>query len=660
MPSPDSGTDAEATSFDRLPKLSLRGLALTLLALRTIDDGVPDAAALGVLHDHRRHHPFASRAEAVNACLPDAAPEDAALLALGSALDLSLLELISVALAVAVEEIAEVGRAMAHLQAPFGGSRPTLGLLVAAFGDLAPQGRGPVELLSAGVAAQSGLLVPVGEQLPLPERSISVPLPLCLALRGQACTFPGVSVDVDAAARVPLPPSILRVAHRHADALASSSQRALVLRTGSPAEGRAVAAAIARAQGRTAAFIETDRIAGLTPWLLLRNLLPVFTFDLGPGERRTLPMLAFYPGPALAVTGPDGAIATASGTAMSWSLPVPSADERRTLWELALGDADLADRLARDHRHGSGRIAHLGRLAHHRCAVEGRDRPSGDDVTAASWMGEGAGLDGLAHPLQATIPDEALVVTTSLRADLELLLERCRARDRLAEGLGPSSTARYTPGVRALFVGPSGTGKTLAAGWLATRLGLPLFRVDLASVTSKYIGETEKNLAQLLARAEHAEVVLLFDEADSIFGKRTDVKEANDRFANSQTNYLLQRIETFEGITLLTSNSQGRFDSAFTRRLDVVLDFPSPGPEERRALWQSHLGTGHSVSARQLDQLAALADVEGGQIRNAVLAAAVFAQSARRPIEQLDVLRGLASEYKKLGRQPPHQLKYER
>jgi SpoVK/Ycf46/Vps4 family AAA+-type ATPase len=149
----------------------------------------------------------------------------------------------------------------------------------------------------------------------------------------------------------------------------------------------------------------------------------------------------------------------------------------------------------------------------------------------------------------------------------------------------------------------------------------------------------------------------LFDEADSMFGKRTDVKEANDRFANAQTNYLLQRIETFEGIALLTSNSQARFDAAFTRRIDVVLEFASPGPQERCALWESHLGSGHSLSVRQIHQLAALVDVEGGQIRNAVLAAAVFARWATRPIEHADVVRGLASELKKVGKTLPHQLK---
>ena len=162
----------------------------------------------------------------------------------------------------------------------------------------------------------------------------------------------------------------------------------------------------------------------------------------------------------------------------------------------------------------------------------------------------------LAELMPETIPDEALVLPAAIRRELESLIARCLARDALADALGPASRARYRPGVRALFVGPSGTGKTLAVGWMATRLGLPLYRVDLASVTSKYIGETEKNLAQLFARAEHSEVVLLFDEADSLFGKRTDVKDSNDRFANAQTNYLLSRIESYEGIAILTSNSR--------------------------------------------------------------------------------------------------------
>src|SRR5256714_7692306 len=211
-------------------------------------------------------------------------------------------------------------------------------------------------------------------------------------------------------------------------------------------------------------------------------------------------------------------------------------------------------------------------------------------------------------------------MTPSLRNELNVLLMRCRARDTLVRGLGASATTRYHPGVRALFVGPSGTGKTLAAGWLATKLGIPLYRVDLASITSKYIGETEKNLAQLMARAEHAEVVLLFDEADSLFARRTEIRDSNDRFANAQTNYLLQRIETFDGIAVLTANSRARFDTAFARRLDAVIEFPLPGPEQRRAIWQSHLGDRHSVTLTDLNRLAVAADLCGGHIPTAVFA----------------------------------------
>jgi SpoVK/Ycf46/Vps4 family AAA+-type ATPase len=248
------------------------------------------------------------------------------------------------------------------------------------------------------------------------------------------------------------------------------------------------------------------------------------------------------------------------------------------------------------------------------------------------------------------------VLQEGVRADLELLLLRCRGRDRLVEGLGQAARTRFHPGVKALMVGPSGTGKTLAAGWLASRLGLPLYRVDLAAVTSKYIGETEKNLSDLMARAEQAEVVLLFDEADSLFGRRTEVKEANDRFANAQTNYLLQRIETYDGIVVLTSNSRERFDSAFSRRLDAIVDFSLPGPRERHALWLAHLGEGHRLSEAELNRLAGVVDVAGGAIRNVVLAAAVLAREAGRPIALADVQRGLEAEYRKLSQSLPQEL----
>jgi hypothetical protein len=606
---------------------------------------------------------------------------DKPLLELAIQYRLARIELMSVVLAAAVEDELMVGRVLAYVQAPVAGSRPTVGLMASAFGEgrLTASVSSHVYALSSGPAVRSGLLVLSGAGVPLPEQHASVPNHLCLALVGSDSHFPGTTLGLGNMPAVPLPATILEEASRQVSALdtgsvaSSSETNTLILRSGSPSEGRSVAAAMAQALGQRPLYIETDQVAGLSPWLSLRQLLPVHCFELAPGERKSLPQLPFYYGPILVVSGPDGSVETPSGAALSWSLPVPPSVERQRLWAQALGETEaapaewpaslagappsLSQELARYHRHGSGRIAHLGRLAHQRCRLAGRDHPVKDDLVAVSWVGEGAGLEALAQPLTDPVLDEAVVTTPDLSRDLDILLVRCRNRDNLVLGLGVSATTRYHPGVRALFVGPSGTGKTLAAGWLATRLGLPLYRVDLAAVTSKYIGETEKNLAQLLARAEQSEVILLFDEADSLFGKRTDVKEANDRFANAQTNYLLQRIETFDGITLLTSNSRGRFDPAFSRRLDLIVDFPLPGPEERRQLWESHLGNGHSLTARQINQLALAVDLTGGSIRNVVLTAAVLTKASGRKIGWAEIQQGLATEYSKVGRQVPTELK---
>jgi len=580
---------------------------------------------------------------------------DGPLLALARRLDLSRVEVLTVELAAAIERDAMAGRAVACVQAPLGGSRPTVGLLAAAFGRLAPS-LGVGDLLLTGAAVRTGLLSLTAEGAPLPERAVAVPIHLCVALDDRDGTPPGAVIGVDQATAVPLPPSTLADVARQAAALAATPGRVLVIRSGSMLEARGIAAAIAGALGGRAAFLDSERAAGAGPWLLLRRLLPVFAYELAPGERRQLPPLAGYEGPRVVLLGPDGWVDSMGGSALSWRVEVPPAAERARLWQSALGDEDLAADLATRHRHGSGRIAHLGRLARHQQAIARRARPVLDDVTRAAWSLEGAGLDTLAEPLPDRVSDEALVLTPQLRAELHHLVRRCRWRGELVEGLGASSRARYRAGVRALFVGPSGTGKTLAAGWFATTLGLPLYRVDLASVTSKYIGETEKNLAQLLARAEQSEVVLLFDEADSMFGKRTDVRDANDRFANAQTNYLLQRIESYDGIALLTSNSQARFDASFMRRLDLIVEFPLPGPEERRALWCSHLGEAHDLSPQEINLLAARADLGGGHIRNAVLAAAVRARDEARKIGLADLLVGVAGEYRKLGKQVPVEL----
>lgn len=645
-------------------RLTLRTIALGAVAAATLapESSVNESIELRALREHLEH---AARrpggwSTTLRQYLRQPHEGDLPFVHLSATLGLNRLEMLGVILAAAVEDDLMVGRAFARLQAPIGGSRPTAGLLAAALADAAPRGVRPIDALLTGAAVSSGLLTVLGDGAPFPECGLSVPPHLCHALAGRDGALAGTTIGVSAEREVPLPPSIIEQAERHARGVASAARQTLVIRSGSGGEGRAVAAVIARAFGCRPLFIETEKTPGLACWLQLRGLVPVYCVELAPGERKVLPVHAHWRGPTLVVCGPDGGVEAAGGNAVNWTVPVPPPHERAQLWSAVLGDDasehGLVPTLAREYRHASGRIAQLGRLVHHVMATNGHSAPTMEDLATAAWAAEGTGLDALAQPLRDDVPDDALVTTPALRRELDTLLLRCRARDGLVAGLGASSVTRYHPGVRALLIGASGTGKTLAAGWLASRLALPLYRVDLASVTSKYIGETEKNLAQLLARAEQAEIVLLFDEADSLFGKRTEVKDANDRFANAQTNYLLQRIESYDGITLLTSNSRARFDTAFSRRLDVVIEFPLPGPEERRALWRSHLGATHTLQARDLNQLAARVDFAGGHIRNVVLMAAVVARAAGRPIAYDDVVQGISSEYRKLGRQMPLEL----
>lgn len=658
-------TDA-AKSF-AADRSCVRDLALAAVAtLVNSGDAPPTHPEIEFLMRHRAHLNPAGRSwsEALLAVLREPAPADAQLSQLAAGLKLSPFEVLTVALAAAVDDDAWVGRALARVQTPVGGARPTLGLLASAFANILAAGESPFAVLLNGPALHTGLLTLLNDGVPLPERALAVPAPLCLALAGQESAWPGVSIGSGDGPPLMLPASTVTEGTRQAQALARHGNGGLILRAAAPAEGRAAASHIARVANRRPAFIETDKLTGLGPWLRLQKLLPVFVYELGPSERRMIPALPGYEGPVLAVAGPDGGVEAAQGALPDWRLRVPPAAERATLWTAALGESapSLAGELANHHRHGAGRIAQVGRLARHCLALRNQGAPKPalldeQDVVAASWIAEGGGLDSLAEPLRAPVPEKALVVPPALHTQLELLAARCQSRDGLVEGLGPAAMARYQPGVRALFTGPSGTGKTLAAGWLATRLKLPLYRVDLASVTSKYIGETEKNLAQLLARAEQAEVILLFDEADSLFGKRTDIRDSNDRFANAQTNYLLQRIESYDGIVLLTSNSRVRFDGAFMRRLDCVLEFHLPSPEERRELWRAHLGGQHSLAPAELNQLAALADVAGGHIRNAVLAAALRAHPTKRKITLADCVNGLDDEFRKLGRQMPSALK---
>ena len=632
-----------------------RPTSLKQLALALIADGM-DAETSGIEAAYLTRmldglEDKAMLAETVRYVLLHPHPDDEVLMLLARAWEFSVPEILTFALAVAVEEDMMIGRVIAFMQSPLGGSRPTLGLLASAFARVSENQRLSPGALAAGPAFQSGVLTLGNEQAPYPERTVALPMPLTLVIAGRPSSWPGSSVGGDATP-VLLPESTRQICRRHAEGLRGGGGPVLVIRSSAQDEARTAAMDVVHALGMRPFFIDpATPLPGLAAWLLLQRLIPVVLLDPGPSETRQVPGIPFYRGPLLVAAGIDGTIEAVGSDVINWTLPIPTVEERAVLWQEALGDAPMAAELAASHRLSAARIAQLGRLAQHHGRLTRQTGPA--LIRTVSRSGEGSGLESLAQLLPDPVPENALVLRPEVQTELQSLLARCRHRDGLVEGLGVSAATRYSPGVRALFTGPSGTGKTLAAGWLATQLGLPLYRVDLASVTSKYIGETEKNLARLLARAERTEALLLFDEADSLFGQRTDVRESNDRFANAQTNYLLQRMETFDGIALLTSNSRGRFDAAFSRRLDMIIEFAIPGALERRALWEAHLGPRHRLSVQELNLLAGQCDFAGGQIRNVVLTAAVAARAENGSINFQRILQALAAECRKSGRSVP-------
>ncbi len=204
-------------------------------------------------------------------------------------------------------------------------------------------------------------------------------------------------------------------------------------------------------------------------------------------------------------------------------------------------------------------------------------------------------------------------------------------------------------GIAALFAGESGTGKTMAAEVLAGHLGLGLYRIDLAGVVSKYIGETEKNLRSIFDAAERGGAILFFDEADALFGKRSEVKDSHDRYANIEVNYLLQRMEDFRGLAILATNRKSSLDSAFVRRLRFIVDFPLPDQSHRLQIWRSVFPQEAELRGIDFPFLSRL-EIPGGHIRNIALNAAFMAASEGGPIGMAQVMRSARREYAKMER----------
>jgi hypothetical protein len=369
--------------------------------------------------------------------------------------------------------------------------------------------------------------------------------------------------------------------------------------------------------------------------------------DIEPAERGRL-LRAIEQRPertVLAAPTRTAALALGERTVLLVESAAPSFAERRQAWADLTGAPDTGD-VAAKFRLSMNQIAEAAEVARLAATARGAERPEGVDLDLGARQASSSRLGELAARLPPGYRWEDLVVPERQRELLQSISAYLRHRD-----WGYERTVARTQGLKVLFAGESGTGKTMAAQVLAAELGLEIFRVDLATTVSKYIGETEKNLDRIFGAAEGSNAILFFDEADALFGKRSEVGDSHDRYANIEVAYLLQKMEGYPGAVILATNFRRNIDDAFVRRLDFVIDFPFPEADDRRRIWERVLPD-EAPKAEDID-LSFLAEkfkLSGGAIRNCSLAAAFQAADEDAPISMRHLVRAVAQEYGKQGR----------
>jgi SpoVK/Ycf46/Vps4 family AAA+-type ATPase len=378
-----------------------------------------------------------------------------------------------------------------------------------------------------------------------------------------------------------------------------------------------------------------------------------------PLERLTA-ALADYPGLGIIASTSQLPVDASLRGALRWSFGVPPAEVRERLWSAALERHDgllepgVSRSLAERFRLIPADIDGAAALARARSSLNEAGRVSAVDLFNAAREQRGAALEQLAVRTRPTRSWNELVLPGDQQAQLRELCERAAQHRFVLDDWDFASKLPRGRGINALFAGPSGTGKTMAAEVIASALGVDLWRIDLASVVSKYIGETEKNLDRIFSAAESANGVLLFDEAEALFGKRSEVRDSHDRYANIEVAYLLQKMEQFDGIAILATNLRGNLDEAFVRRLAFSVHFPVPDESSRRRIWDgifpSPLPLGDDVD---FDQLARDVQLTGGHIHNIALAAAYLAAADGRVVTMSHLLEATRREYQKLGKHVP-------
>ena len=348
---------------------------------------------------------------------------------------------------------------------------------------------------------------------------------------------------------------------------------------------------------------------------------------------------------------------------LTMEFPVPSFVERRELWRRLIQTPTRAASSLETQEDAIDLSAVAGQftltstqirdaMATARDTAFQRGTPlCGDDLLSAARAHSSPHLSSLARKITPRYTWQDIVLPNDQAAQLREIVAAVRGRPVVLEEWGLGRKLVSSQGVAVLFAGPPGTGKTMAAEIIAGELGLDLFKIDLSTVVSKYIGETEKNLERIFTEAASSNAILFFDEADALFGKRSEVRDSHDRYANIEISYLLQRMETYHGVTMLATNLRANLDEAFTRRLQFAVDFPSPEEADRLRIWQT-LFPAEVPRAPELDfqMLARRFKLAGGSIRNVIVSAAYAAASNGNTVTMEHLMHGTRRELQKMGR----------
>lgn len=581
-------------------------------------------------------------------------------------------DMVTLAGAGMVEDDLRMGAIFEALHGVTGESRPTAGLLASWF---VPDEETVAGLNRIRRLERMGLLVATNPGAPLSGWGVRLSEGLWSVLRDdtERVLPPGFQYRPASAAaligELVLPAKLAREAAGMAGLLAAGELDLLLLRGPAHNGRRTLASAIAREAGldvletSLARMQNADTARAVCPLSAALGALPLLVADAMPGERLALPEGWWERVPVVVVLGREGGMDIPAGLRMATlELPLPDHAARHTLWKMALPDAPemLRERMAREARVASGITFGIASQARVQARAASRAEVDMDDLYLAARSYGREVLDALTTRMPPLVPHgrqagdasatagSFLIVEPGTNDELDLLERRCQMRDRLGMSVGTAFGSSVSAGVRALFTGPSGTGKTLAARMLAWRLGKDIYVCNLAAIVSKYIGETEKNLGELLDCAVATDVVLLIDEADALFGKRSEVMSNSvDRHTNMQTDFLLQRMDNYEGIVVLTTNLPAAMDPAFRRRMDAIIDFHPPASLDRQRILLAHLPEQHAISQTFMDELALRCTLSGGQIRNVVLHAALLA--GEQAIGERELQRAVEREYRQVG-----------